>query len=227
MPHGISIARVAGSFGPLAELATRILAVLGEDPAGSDGSHDMSHLLRVWRNAEAIARTEPSCDMQLLAAAVLLHDCVNVAKNSPQRAMASRLSAARARELADHLGWHAARVAALGHAIEAHSFTSGLAPETLEACILRDADKLDAIGAIGIARCFYVAGRMGSALYDADDFHATRRNVDDQRYAIDHFEAKLFRLAEEFCTEAGRAMAAERCAVMRRFVDAFRSEVDT
>jgi uncharacterized protein len=191
MTHGISIDRVAASFGAHAELARRILVALGGDPAGTDGSHAMSHLLRVWRNAEAIAATEPGCDLPLLVAAVLLHDCVAVEKNSPQRAAASHLSAARAIEIVSALGWDAERAIALGHAIETHSFASGLVPETQEARILRDADKLDAIGAIGIARCFYVADRMATALYDPDDFYASHRDVDDQRYAIDHFKAKL------------------------------------
>ena len=226
MTHGISPDRVAASFGAHAELARHIIDALGEDPAGSDGSHDLSHLLRVWRNAEAIAATEPGCDLPLLVAAVLLHDCVAVEKNSPQRAAASRLSAVRAIEILGALGWDAERAEALGHAIETHSFASGLVPETLEARILRDADKLDAIGAIGIARCFYVAGRMATSLYDADDFDATHRDLDDQHYAIDHFQAKLFLVAEGFHTRAGQAMAVERSAVMRRFVDSFRSEVD-
>jgi uncharacterized protein len=147
-------------------------------------------------------------------------------RSEPQRAAASHLSAARAIEIVSALGWDAERAIALGHAIETHSFASGLVPETLEARIMRDADKLDAIGAIGIARCFYVAGRMATALYDPDDFYASHRDVDDQRYAIDHFKAKLFRVAEEFCTHAGQVMAAERSAVMRRFAETFRSEVE-
>jgi uncharacterized protein len=216
---------VAAAFGEHAELAAHILGALGHDPAGSDGSHDLSHLLRVWRNADAIARTEPACDRSVLAAAVLLHDCVAVEKNSPQRAAASLLSAARAREIVAGLDWDAARIAALGHAIETHSFAACLVPETPEARILRDADKLDAIGAIGIARCFYVAGRIGSRLYDPEDATASRRAVDDQAFALDHFEVKLFPVADGFLTAAGRAMAAERAGVMQRFVAAFCSEV--
>jgi uncharacterized protein len=214
----------AAAFGAQAELAARLLTALG--PLPDDGSHDLSHLLRVWRNAEAIARTEQDCDLPVLVAAVLLHDCVPVEKNAPQRADASRLSAARAREIVTDLGWDAARVAALGHAVETHSFASGLTPGTTEARILWDADKLDAIGAIGIARCFYVAGRMGSLLYDPGDASADNRVVDDQHYALDHFKAKLFRVADGFLTEAGRAMAAERSEVMQRFVAAFCSEVE-
>jgi len=217
--------RIAAVFGPHAALASQLVAASGHD-ATSDGSHDLSHILRVWHNAAAIAHSEPACDVELLVAAVLLHDCVAVEKNSPLRAPASRLAAARARDIVRDLGWNPDRTQALAHAIEAHSFSAGIEPETLEARILQDADRLDAIGAIGIARCFYVAGRMGSALYDPGDFDATGRQVDDRRYAIDHFRAKLFPVATGFRTPAGRAMAADRAAVMQRFVEAFRCEVD-
>ena len=216
--------KIAAAFGTHAALAAHLFGAVGQDK-GSDGSHDLSHILRVWQNAAAIARTEPTCDVELLIASVILHDCVAVEKNSPLRSQASRLAAERARDIVGALGWDTSRTAALAHAIEAHSFSSGIEPNTLEARILQDADRLDAIGAIGIARCFYVAGRMGSALYDPDDFDANEREVDDRRYAIDHFKAKLFRVAEGFRTKAGQAMAAERTAVMRRFVDAFRAEV--
>jgi uncharacterized protein len=210
------------SFRPYEVLATALLKTL--TPGGTDGSHDHSHLLRVWHNASAIARDEPGCDTELLAAAVILHDCVSVEKNSPERAMASRLSAGRAREIVAPLGWSAARVENLTHTIEAHSFSAGIEPRSLEAKILRDADRLDAIGAIGIARCFYTAGRMGSALYDPEDVDAERRPLDDARFALDHFSVKLFTLVGDFQTASGQAMAAERAELMRRFVDAFRRE---
>ncbi len=215
---------VAAAFAPFEELAGALLAA--SRPTGTDGAHDLSHILRVWHNAAAIARTEPACDVELLMAAVVLHDCVAVEKNSPFRAQASRLAASRAREIIAHLGWPEPRIDALAHAIAAHSFSGGIPPETLEARILQDADRLDAIGAIGIARCFYVAGRMGSSLYDPDDLDATARKLDDRRFAFDHFAAKLFQLADGFRTTAGQAAAQERVATMRHFVRAFRGEVD-
>jgi uncharacterized protein len=213
----------AAAFRAHVALAERLLAELG--PSGTDGSHDLSHILRVWRNAAAIARCEPGCDAELLAAAVILHDCVAVEKDSPQRPMASRLAAARAREIVAAIGWPPHRVAALAHAIEAHSFSAGIEPQTIEARILQDADRLDAIGAIGIARCFYVGGRMGSALYDPADPGAEQRELDDRHYALDHFGAKLFKVATGFRTAAGQAIAADRTRVMRDFVAAFRAEI--
>jgi uncharacterized protein len=213
----------AAFFGAHAALAKSLLAALG--PAGTDGSHDLSHILRVWRNAVTIARSEPGCDTEVLAAAVILHDCDATEKDSPQRAIASHLAAARAREIVAACGWTTARIDALAHAIEAHSFSAGIQPETCEARIMQDADQLDAIGAIGIARCFYVGGRMGSALYDPADPGAERRALDDRHYALDHFGAKLFAVATGFHTTAGQAIAAERTRVMRHFVAAFRAEI--
>jgi uncharacterized protein len=214
----------ASAFAPHDRLALQLLQEL--EPSGTDGSHDLSHVLRVWRNAAAIARTEPGCDIELLVGAVILHDCVAVEKDSPLRPHASRLAAERARKTVTGLGWSTSRADALAHAIAAHSFSAGIAPASLEACILQDADRLDAIGAIGIARCFYVAGRMGSALYDPDDIDAADRSLDDRRFALDHFAAKLFKVGDGFRTAAGQAEAGERVATMRQFVAAFHGEVE-
>ncbi len=215
--------RFASSFAPHDALASRLIATLG--PQGNDGAHDFSHILRVWRNARMIADTESGADHELLAAAVILHDCVTVEKSAPERAIASRLSAERARGIVAALRWDPDRLDDLAHAIEAHSFSAGIVPRTPEARIVQDADRLDAIGAIGIARCFYTAGRMGSALYDPADPDAERRPLDDRRFAIDHFEAKLLRLADSFRTETGRKIAHARTAEMRRFLALLRTEL--
>jgi len=211
-------------FAPHQHLADFLLR--GFDANGTDGSHDLSHILRVWRNAKRIGRTEPSCDMELVLAAVILHDCVAVEKNSPLRAQASRISAARAREIVAPLGWTAERVDGLAHAIETHSFAAGLVPDSVEAMVVQDADRLDAIGAIGIARCFYVGGRMGGALYHPGDPWAEARPLNDRDYALDHFPAKLFKVADGFLTAEGRQMAAARSEFMTGFVAALRAEIE-
>lgn len=215
--------RLQAIFGDQAGLADRLLAVL--EPEGDDGSHDRPHLLRVWRNAATIADHEPACDRTILTAAVILHDCVAVEKNSPKRSQASRLAAARARMILAELGWNAVRIDAAAHAIEAHSFSAGIAAETVEARILQDADRLDAIGAIGIARCFYVAGRTGSSLYDPADPSAVHRDLDDRLFALDHFSVKLFKVAENFQTNTGRALAEARTRTMYSFVRSMLDEI--
>ena len=183
----------------------------------SDGAHDLGHLDRVWKSCRLIALDEPGADGDVLAVAAYFHDAVNLPKDSPDRAQASRRSADLAvRELAA-MGFDDGRLAAVHHAIAAHSFSAGIAPETVEARILQDADRLEALGAIGLARMFLIAGQMGGALFDAADPLAMERALDDRRFALDHLEVKLFPVAAAMQTAAGRRMAAERAEWMESF----------
>jgi len=211
----------AGSFAPYEALAEKLIPHAAE---GDDGSHDLAHIHRVFRNAMRIHAQEGG-NGTVLAASVLLHDCVAVEKNSPLRAQASRLAAEKARGILADLGWATADIEAVAHAILTHSFSANLTPETLEAKILQDADRLDAIGMVGAARCFYIAGRLGSALYDPEDPLAKNRPLDDRRFAIDHFENKLFKLADGFQTKAGRQLARERHERLQQVLDMFLDEI--
>jgi uncharacterized protein len=193
-------------FEPFEHLAVTLLGTSGEN---EDGAHDLSHIARVWRNARLI-REEEGGDLEVLAAAVLLHDCVQVAKDSPFRSQASLLAAKESRVRLEALGWEPSRIETVADAIESHSFSAGVAPTSLEGCILQDADRLDAIGLCGIARCFYTAGRMGSRLYDLDDPQGKERPLDDRRNALDHFPKKLLTLGGNFKTHKGQELARER-----------------
>lgn len=215
------LAAIAERFGDEAPLA---LALLPHAVPAGDGAHDLAHILRVWTSAAAIHAVEGG-ERRVLAAAVLLHDCVSVEKNAPDRAFASRRAAARAGELLAALGWDEAAIEPVRHAIAAHSFSAGIAPQTIEAAILQDADRLDAIGWIGVARCFYIAGRLGSALYDPLDPRGEARPLADASFALDHFPAKLLKLANGFKTATGRHMAAERDARLRQFMDGMLAEI--
>ncbi|MCI1016434.1 HD domain-containing protein [Herbaspirillum sp. C7C2] len=218
----MNLSQAAVAFLPQEQLALSLLPYVLDDAA--DGSHDLSHLLRVWNNARRLQQEEGG-DLRILLAAVLLHDCVRVEKDSPLRAQASTLSAQRAREILDALGWTAQDADRVAHAVQAHSYSAQITPQSLEAKIVQDADRLDAIGAIGVARCFYVAGRMGSALYEPLDPQAHGRVLEDRRFALDHFPAKLLRLQEGFQTASGAAMASARQARMRAFVEDFLGEL--
>ncbi|CAB3760069.1 phosphohydrolase [Burkholderia sp. MSh2] len=210
------------AFAPFQDLARTLLAHWND--THDDGAHDTSHLQRVWKNAAAI-QAEEGGDAEVLLAATLLHDCVAVEKNSPLRAQASRLAAEKARRVLTSLDWPDAKIDAVAHAIEAHSFSACIAPLTLEAKVLQDADRLDAIGMVGVARCFYVAGRMGSALYDPDDPHAERRALDDTRFALDHFRTKLLKLSTGFQTVTGTRLALVRRDRLHRFLEEFSDEI--
>ncbi len=208
-------------FTPFEELARGLLLV-NEDEG--DGAHDASHLERVWRNAKQI-QAEEGGDAELIAAGVLLHDCVHVPKNSVLRPMASKLAAGQARAVLAGMAWAPARVQIVSDAIESHSYSAGIAPTTTEGRILQDADRLDAIGLTGIARCFYTAGRMGSSLYDATDPRAQGRPLDDAHFALDHFPKKLLTLADGFQTMAGQRLARIRQKVLQDFYDGLLAEI--
>ncbi len=208
-------------FRPFDQLAARLLDLSQTE---EDGAHDLSHIVRVWRNAKVIHREEGG-DLEALAAAVLLHDCVQVAKDSPLRSKASLLAANEARVRLRALGWDPSRVDVVAHAVECHSFSAGIAPTSIEGCILQDADRLDAIGPSGIARCFYTAGRMGSRLYDLADPQGKTRPLDDGRNALDHFPKKLLTLAGNFKTRTGQKLASERHQRLQEFYRAMLAEV--
>lgn len=197
----------------------RLEAALAAQPSNGDGAHDPHHVRRVWHSATRIAdELEESVDRLVLLAATFLHDFVAVEKNDPRRAQASRLAAVEGVALLRSLDFPADRLDAVAHAIEAHSYSGGIAPATAEARVLQDADRLEALGAIGLARTFYVAGRMGSSLFHPDDPLGESRELDDRRYAVDHFYTKLLKLPATMQTGPGRRFAAERAAVLERFV---------
>ncbi|WP_256752351.1 HD domain-containing protein [Mesorhizobium sp. Mes31] len=209
-------------FAPYEILANSLvpLAVQRE----GDGSHDISHLIRVWKNAKLIA-CEEGGDLEIIVAATLLHDCVSAEKNSPERSQSSQRAAEKASGILLDLRWNQSRIEAVAHAIEAHSYSAGIVPKSLEAKILQDADRLDAIGMVGVARCFYTAGRLGQKLYDVADVQARGRSYDESKYTIDHFQTKLLTLAVGFQTQAGKNIARFRHDRLKRFLEEFIEEL--
>ena len=186
-----------------------------------DAAHDLAHVRRVVRWAVALAAAEDA-DPDVVLPAAWLHDCVVLPKGSPARARASALAAERAEGWLRGEGFPEPLLPAVAHAIEAHSFSARVAPRTVEARVVQDADRLDALGAIGIARCYATAGALGSRLVhplDPVPGPESARPLDDRRFATDHFAAKLLRLPETMQTAAGQAEAERRAATMRAFLD--------
>ncbi|WP_254446499.1 HD domain-containing protein [Ruegeria sp. HKCCD8929] len=206
----------------MAELQSQLREVASARMA-TDPAHDLAHLDRVWLNAQAIA--DRQANLRVLMAASYLHDLVNLPKNDPDRHLASRHSADQAAPILRDLGFAPAEIEATQHAIAAHSFSAQIPPETPEARILRDADRLDALGAVGIARTFAVAGALGRALYDPSDPFAEHRPLDDLQFSIDHWRVKLLALPEDMLTERGRTLAQERTGRMLRFLEEFAGEI--
>ncbi|TWI69580.1 uncharacterized protein IP91_00650 [Pseudoduganella lurida] len=201
----------------------KLAAIAGAAP-GDDGAHDTNHLHRVWRNASELLRDYPEANTLVVLAACYLHDLVNLPKNHPERHLASRQAARQAmRELAA-AGFPEALLPAVGHAIETHSFSAGLTPRTIEAQIVQDADRLDALGAVGLARMFYTAGRMGTGLAHGADPAGTLRDLDDKAFALDHIAVKLATLPGTMQTAAGRRLGEQRLEALHRFRDMFVAE---
>jgi uncharacterized protein len=207
----------------LERLEARCAAFLQEQATG-DAAHDHEHTRRVVRTARALAAAE-GADLAVVLPAAWLHDCVTVPKDSPRRSMASRLAAEAATCFLGHEGFPAALLPAVGHAIAAHSFTAGIAPETVEARVVQDADRLDAIGSVGIARCLMLGATMGRPLYDPAEPFPLQRSPDDAVSSVDHFFTKLLRLADTMTTAAGRAEAERRSATMRLFLRELAREI--
>jgi uncharacterized protein len=193
--------------------------VMSADPA-----HDISHVKRVVQNTLRLTETE-SGNAAVTVPAAWLHDCVSVPKDSPLRKQASTLAAQKAVRFLESLDYPSGLLTQIFHAIEAHSFSANIATESLEACIVQDADRLDAVGAIGITRCFLTGGSIGTPLYDPSDPFAENRDFDDRRYTLDHFYCKLLRLTETMKTEAGRAEAQKRTDYMKAFLQQLASEI--
>ncbi|HVT73443.1 MAG TPA: HD domain-containing protein [Lacunisphaera sp.] len=206
----------------LAELEDLCVAALAK--AGGDAAHDLEHVRRVVANARRLAAAE-GARLEVVLPAAWLHDCVAVPKDSPERTAASRLAAAQAVAWLRAWGWPEALLPDVAHAIEAHSFSAGVPPRTLEAKVVQDADRLDALGAVGLARCLMLSGESGRPLYATEDPFCDRRPPDDRAAAVDHFHTKLLRLEELMQTASGRREARERTEFLRMFLAQLRREI--
>jgi uncharacterized protein len=189
-----------------------------------DAAHDIAHIKRVVKNSTLILSNEQA-DPQIVIAAAWLHDCIVLSKDHPDRKKASTLAAEKAAEFLSSVGYPANKIPAVAHAVEAHSYSGGIPPKTIEAKIVQDADRLDALGAIGIARCFSVGGELKRPIYHPDDPFVESREPDDSVWTVDHFYEKLFRLPELLNTDTAQKMAAERVQYMKSFLEQLSIEV--
>ena len=206
------------------EWEQRFAAFLASQDVTGDAAHDDMHVRRVVANARMLAVTE-GADLNVVLPAAWLHDCVIIPKDSPERTQASRLAAVAAGEYLRKAGYPERFIPAIQHAIEAHSFSAKIPPRTLEAQVVQDADRLDALGAVGIARTMMLGGAMGKPLYDAAEPFPLNRTADDGENVLDHFFVKLLTLSDTMQTGAGRADAARRTAFMRTYLTQLGAEI--
>jgi len=189
----------------------------------ADPGHDIAHSLRValW----AVRLGGEHVDQREAVAAALLHDLVNLPKDSPERAEASVRSAEVAANLLPEHGFDEAATARVCAAIRDHSYSRGAVPATPLGRALSDADRLEALGALGVFRTATCGARMGAAYLHPEDPWAQGRALDDAAFTLDHFFVKLLRLEQTLHTEAGRAEARRRSDFMRRFLRQLGEEI--
>ena len=199
-------------------------AFISETLTDSDAAHDVAHIKRVVANAKKLAQGE-GASLTVVVPAAWLHDCVVVNKSSPDRSKASTMAAEKAGAFLRQEGYPRAFIPVIEHAIAAHSYSANITPETMEAKVVQDADRLDSIGAIGVARCLLTGVSFGAQLYDAADPWAENRELDDKTYSVDHFPVKLFKLADMMQTAAGKREAQRRTAFMQSWLDQLKEEI--
>lgn len=193
----------------------------GEDPA-----HDLLHVKRVVNAAKKLCNEE-SANQFIVVPAAWLHDFIVIPKNDPRRKIASRLSADAAKIYLKEIGYPIQYFEAIAHAIEAHSYSANIPTESIEAKIVQDADRLDGLGAIGIARCFATAGLLNRPFYSETDPFCDQRSPDDSIYTVDHFYKKLFKTAETLQTKSGKVEGQRRLQVMRSYLEHLQTELDS
>jgi len=180
-----------------------------EQAMDGPGSHGFDHTLRVISLCELIGREE-NANMDILIPAAIFHDVARPLEKItgiPHEEKGAKIAG----KFLNQISYGKERISQVMHAIKAHRFSTALVPETLEAQILSDADKLDAMGAVGIARAFISAGERGGDISDG----------------LEHMHGKLLRLSSLMYTRSGKKMAARRHELLSSFVQALEEEIKT
>lgn len=192
---------------------------------GRDPAHDFHHIMRVYKNAEIIGWREGT-NMEILLPAVLLHDLVIYPKGGVKSSKSSDESATLAENILQKYGYPLDQIDQICYCIRVHSYSKRLVPVSLEGKILQDADRLDALGAIGIARMFSVGGSENRAFYrDDDPFCRSTRELDDSQWTLDHFQTKLLRLKDLMHTKTAKKIAEQRTKFMLLFIKQLQKEI--
>lgn len=183
-----------------------------------DSAHDREHIYRVLHLALEIAATEPGCDREVLAAACLLHDIGRPAQFVDSRVDHADAGAMQAACFLRENGFSPAFAGRVGDCIRTHRFRSSAPPESLEAKILFDADKIDSSGAMGVARTLLYEGQMGQPLYTLrPDGRISDGRGEKAPSFFREYRRKLEGLGDRLYTSRGRALAAQRRAAAAAF----------
>lgn len=200
-------------------LQNEIKEIMDNDPA-----HDFGHVMRVYKNAKKICKKEKANE-KLLLSAVLLHDIVSYPKSDKRSKFSSFESAKKSKQILKKYDYTDDEITIICDAIKDHSFSQNKIPITIEGKILQDADRLDALGAIGIARVFATGGSLKRPFYNFNDPFCKTRIPDDKIWTVDHFFQKLLKLESLMNTKSGKIEAKKRTKVLRDFLNQLKQEV--
>ncbi|EOI6605096.1 HD domain-containing protein [Vibrio parahaemolyticus] len=189
-----------------------------------DAAHDIEHVKRVVKTAKQLC-DEENADIAIVLPAAYLHDCFTYPKDHPNRKQSSAIAAKKAIAYLESIQYPQHYHDAIAHAIEAHSFSANIRPNTLEAQIVQDADRLDALGAIGVTRCIQVSTHFNAQLYNDNDMFAKERELNDKQFTVDHFQTKLFKIVDTMNTESAKLKANKRKAFMQTYLKQLHDEV--
>ena len=190
----------------------------------NDSAHDFGHIMRVYKNAQKICKTEKANE-KLVLSAVLLHDLVSYPKSDKRSKVSSTESAKKSKLILKKYNFTIDEIKIISDAINDHSFSKNKTPETVEGKILQDADRLDALGAIGIARVFATGGSLKRPFYNMNDPFCKTRKPDDKIWTVDHFYQKLLKLESLMNTKSGKIEAKKRTKVLKDFLKQLKPEL--
>ena len=203
----------------LDSIKKEVIKIMNNDPA-----HDFEHVMRVYHNAQKITKKEKA-NQKLVLTAALLHDIVSYPKSSKRSKFSSVESAKKSKSILKKYAFSNEEISIICDAIEDHSFSQNRIPRTIEGKILQDADRLDALGAIGIARVFATSGSLNRPFYKIDDPFCNKRKPDDNHWAIDHFFNKLLKLQSLMNTKSGKIEAKKRTNVLKIYLKQLKTEI--
>lgn len=200
-------------------LQAEVKKIIKNDPA-----HDFEHIMRVYKNAQKICKKE-KVNEKLVLSAALLHDIISYPKSDKRSKMSSIESAKKSQSILKKYDFSDEEIQIISDAIRDHSFSQKKIPDTMEGKILQDADRLDALGAIGIARVFATSGSLKRPFYNIDDPFCKKRNPDDNVWAVDHFFKKLLTLESLMNTKSGKLEAKKRTEILKKFLKQLKDEI--
>jgi len=208
------------------EQERELVAIARERINDDDPSHDFRHAVRILKLAKRIAAKEGG-DLDVIIAAALFHDLIVHSKDSPQSKLSSEHSAEAAGEILRSRAWYPAeKIPRVQRAIERCSFSKNLPKETIEEEIVQDADLLESLGALAVARTFCSTGQMHRPFYHFEDPAGRHRELDPRKNALDLFGARLFVARQRLVTAEARSIGDTRDKFLHQFFDQFITEID-